>query len=177
MGFDLWHAALYDNLISKLRYYLYHTFINVVIEFFAWLITMDQIIRLKDVTKKFQLFWEDIVIFDKIDIEIERNELVLFYGPSGSGKTTLLNLITGLLLPDEGEIQVAGLFLDLIPEKDKADFRSNYLGIVFQENNLVSTLTVTENIILFQELCEYESEDKEERIEELLKTLPIALVH
>ena len=134
---------------------------------------MDQIIKLKEISKKFQLFWEDIIIFDKVDIEIERNELVLFYGPSGSGKTTLLNLITGLLLPDEGEIQVAGLFLDLIPEKDKADFRSNYLGIVFQENNLVSTLTVTENIFLFQELCEYESEDREERIEELLTTLGI----
>jgi len=86
---------------------------------------MDQIIRLKEVSKKFQLFWEDIIIFDKVNIEINRNELVLFYGPSGSGKTTLLNLITGLLLPDEGEIQVAGLYLDLIPDKDKADFRSN----------------------------------------------------
>ena len=134
---------------------------------------MDQIIKLKEVTKKFQLFWEEIVIFDKINLEIERNELVLFYGPSGSGKTTLLNLITGLLLPDEGEIQVAGLYLDLIPEKDKADFRSNYLGIVFQENNLVSTLTVTENIVLFQELCEYENEDKQERIDELLTKLGI----
>ncbi len=134
---------------------------------------MDQIIKIKEATKKFQLFWEDIVIFDKINLEIERNELVLFYGPSGSGKTTLLNLITGLLLPDEGEVQVAGLYLDLIPEKDKADFRSNYLGIVFQENNLVSTLTVKENIILFQELCEYESENKPERIDELLSKLGI----
>ena len=134
---------------------------------------MDQIVRLKDVSKKFQLFWEDIIIFEKINLQIERNELVLFYGPSGSGKTTLLNLIMGLLLPDEGEIQIAGLYLDLIPDKDKADFRSNYLGIVFQENNLVSTLTVTENIVLFQELCEYESENKEEKIEELLIKLGI----
>lgn len=134
---------------------------------------MDHIIKIKEVSKKFQLFWEDIVIFDNINLEIERNELILFYGPSGSGKTTLLNLITGLLLPDEGEIQVAGLYLDLIPEKDKADYRSNYLGIVFQENNLVSTLTVTENVVLFQELCEYESEDKQERIDELLTKLGI----
>jgi len=134
---------------------------------------MDQIIRLKEVSKKFQLFWEDIIIFDKIDFEIDRNELVLFYGPSGSGKTTLLNLITGLLLPDEGEIQVGGLFLDLIPEKDKADFRSNYLGIVFQENNLVSTLTVTENIVLFQELCEFKSDNQQESINELLIKLGI----
>ncbi len=134
---------------------------------------MDQIVKFSDVSKKFQLLWEEIVIFEKINLEIDRNELVLFYGPSGSGKTTLLNLITGLLLPDEGEIQVAGLYLDLIPEKDKADYRSNYLGIVFQENNLVSTLTVTENIVLFQELCEYESEDKQERIDELLTKLGI----
>ena len=134
---------------------------------------MEQIIRLENVSKKFQLFWEDIVILDRINLEIDRNELVLFYGPSGSGKTTLLNLIIGLLNPDEGEVQVAGLYVDLIDDKEKSDFRSNYLGIVFQENNLVSTLTVIENIVLFQELCEYDSEDKEERIEELLRKLQI----
>lgn len=134
---------------------------------------MDQIIRFKDVSKKFQLFWEDIEIFDEINLDIDRNELVLFYGPSGSGKTTLLNLLTGLLLPDNGEIQVAGLFIDLIPDKEKSDFRSNYLGIVFQEDNLVSTLTVKENIILFQELCEYKGKNNEEQIEELLKKLGI----
>ena len=134
---------------------------------------MEQIIRLDNVTKKFQLFWEDITILDRINLEIDRNELVLFYGPSGSGKTTLLNLITGLLHPDEGEVQVAGLYVDLIDDKEKSDFRANYLGIVFQENNLVSTLTVNENIILFQELCESDIEGKEEKIEKLLKKLQI----
>ena len=134
---------------------------------------MEQIIRLENVSKKFQLFWEEIVILDRINLEIDRNELVLFYGPSGSGKTTLLNLITGLYNPDEGEIQVAGLYVDLIDDKEKSDFRSNYLGIVFQENNLVSTLTVNENIVLFQELCESEIENKEEKIEDLLKKLQI----
>ena len=136
---------------------------------------MDQIVRFNNVSKKFQLFWEDLVIFKGIDLEIDRNELVLFYGPSGSGKTTLLNLLMGLLHPDEGEIQVAGLYIDLIEEREKSDFRSKYLGIVFQENNLVSTLTVRENIILFQELCGFDGEEKEreEKIDELLKRLHI----
>jgi len=135
---------------------------------------MDKIIRFEGVSKKFQLFWEDVIIFEHIDLDIDRNELVLLYGPSGSGKTTLLNLLTGLLQPDEGDIQVAGLFLDLIEDKEKADFRSNYLGIVFQENNLVSTLTVKENIVLFQELCGIEEgEDREEKIDKLLEKLMI----
>ncbi|OLS33004.1 MAG: putative ABC transporter ATP-binding protein [Candidatus Heimdallarchaeota archaeon AB_125] len=134
---------------------------------------MDQIVRFDKVSKKFQLFWEDVVIFEEVNLDISRNELVLLYGPSGSGKTTLLNLLTGLLLPDEGEIQVAGLYIDLIPEKEKSDFRSNYFGLVFQENNLVSTLTVKENIILFQELCGYETEGKEEKIDLLLEKLGI----
>lgn len=129
--------------------------------------------RFDKVSKKFQLFWEDVVIFEEVNLDISRNELVLLYGPSGSGKTTLLNLLTGLLLPDEGEIQVAGLYIDLIPEKEKSDFRSNYFGLVFQENNLVSTLTVKENIILFQELCGYETEGKEEKIDLLLEKLGI----
>ncbi|MHA1552487.1 MAG: ATP-binding cassette domain-containing protein, partial [Candidatus Heimdallarchaeaceae archaeon] len=136
---------------------------------------MDQIVRFSNVSKRFQLFWEEIVIFKEINLEIDRNELVLLYGPSGSGKTTLLNLLTGLMHPNEGEIEVAGLYIDLIEDREKADFRSNYLGIVFQENNLVSTLTVRENIVLFQELCGFdvEEEEKEKKIDGLLKRLKI----
>ncbi len=136
---------------------------------------MEQIVRFANVSKKFQLFWEELVILKKIDLEIDRDELVLLYGPSGSGKTTLLNILTGLLHPNEGEIEVAGLYIDLIEDREKADFRSNYLGIVFQENNLVSTLTVKENIILFQELCGFdgEEEEREKKIDKLLKRLKI----
>ena len=134
---------------------------------------MDKIVEFNGVTKKFQLFWEDVVILEEVDLEISRDELVLLYGPSGSGKTTLLNLLVGLLDPDEGEIQVAGLYIDLIDDKEKSDFRSNYLGIVFQETNLISTLTVTENIVLFQELCGIKDEDNEIKIDELLKKLKI----
>jgi putative ABC transport system ATP-binding protein len=134
---------------------------------------MDKIIKFEGISKKFQLFWEDVVIFEHVDLEIDRNELVLLYGPSGSGKTTLLNLLTGLLQADEGDVQVAGLYIDLIDDKEKADFRSNYLGIVFQENNLVSTLTVKENIVLFQELCGIEEEDRDEKIDKLLEKLII----
>ncbi len=142
--------------------------------FLFWSKKMDKIIKFEGISKKFQLFWEDVVIFEQIDLDIDRNELVLLYGPSGSGKTTLLNLLTGLLQADEGDIQVAGLYLELIDDKEKADFRSNYLGIVFQENNLVSTLTVKENIVLFQELCGIEEEEnREEKIDKLLEKLRI----
>ena len=136
---------------------------------------MEQIVRFANITKKFQLFWEELVILKEVNLEIDRNELVLLYGPSGSGKTTLLNILTGLLHPNEGEIEVAGLYIDLIEDREKADFRSNYLGIVFQENNLVSTLTVKENIILFQELCGFdgEEEEREKKIDELLERLKI----
>ncbi len=136
---------------------------------------MEQIVRFANISKKFQLFWEELVILKEVNLEIDRNELVLLYGPSGSGKTTLLNLLTGLMHPNEGEIQVAGLYIDLIEDREKADFRSNYLGIVFQENNLVSTLTVRENIVLFQELCGFdgEEEEREKKINGLLKRLKI----
>ena len=85
-------------------------------------IVMDQIVRLDGVSKKFQLFWEDLIIFEKIDFSVERDELVLIYGPSGSGKTTLINLITGLIHQDEGEIQIAGLYIDLIEDREKSRF-------------------------------------------------------
>ncbi|MHA1400763.1 MAG: ABC transporter ATP-binding protein [Candidatus Heimdallarchaeaceae archaeon] len=131
------------------------------------------IIKLTNVKKTFQLFWEDLVVLDNINLEIKRDELVLFYGPSGSGKTTLLNIITGLLEPDEGEVEIGGLYLDLIPRKERNDVRAKYFGIVFQENNLISTLTAKENLVLVQELIGGIDNVNEKRVDELLSKLGV----
>lgn len=82
-----------------------------------------------------------------IDLSIEKGKFTAIIGSSGSGKTTLLNMIGGLDTPDEGEIIVDGISLSGLKEKELAVFRRSKVGIVYQNFNLVPTLTVRENIL------------------------------
>lgn len=82
-----------------------------------------------------------------IDLAIEEGKFTAIIGASGSGKTTLLSMIGGLDTPDEGEVIVAGINLSGLKEKELAVFRRSKVGFVYQNFNLVPTLTVKENIL------------------------------
>lgn len=84
---------------------------------------------------------------DGIDLSIEKGTFTAIIGASGSGKTTLLNMIGGLDVPDEGEIVIDGVKLSGLKEKELAVFRRSKVGFVYQNFNLVPTLTVRENIL------------------------------
>ena len=84
---------------------------------------------------------------DGIDLSIEKGRFTAIIGASGSGKTTLLNMIGGLDTPDEGEVIVDGVNLSGLKEKELAVFRRGKVGFVYQNFNLVPTLTVKENIL------------------------------
>ncbi|UJL47737.1 ABC transporter ATP-binding protein [Virgibacillus sp. NKC19-16] len=83
-----------------------------------------------------------------IDLEIEKGEFVAIMGPSGSGKTTLLNMIATIDEPTSGEVLIEGKNPHHLNKNDLAKFRRRELGFVFQEFNLLHTLTVEENIVL-----------------------------
>ena len=84
---------------------------------------------------------------DGIDLSIEKGKFTAIIGASGSGKTTLLNMIGGLDTPDEGDVIVDGVNLSGLTEKELAVFRRSKVGFVYQNFNLVPTLTVKENIL------------------------------
>ena len=84
---------------------------------------------------------------DGIDLSIEKGKFTAIIGASGSGKTTLLNMIGALDRPDEGEVIVDGVRLSGLKEKELAVFRRSKVGFVYQNFNLVPTLTVRENIL------------------------------
>ena len=84
---------------------------------------------------------------DGIDLSIEKGRFPAIIGASGSGKTTLLNMIGGLDTPDEGEVIVDGVNLSGLKERELAVFRRGKVGFVYQNFNLVPTLTVKENIL------------------------------
>ena len=82
-----------------------------------------------------------------IDLSVEKGSFTVIIGASGSGKTTLLNMIGGMDVPDEGEVTVDGVRLSGLKERELAVFRRSKVGFVYQNFNLVPTLTVRENIL------------------------------
>jgi putative ABC transport system ATP-binding protein len=83
-----------------------------------------------------------------ISLEIEKGEFVAIMGPSGSGKTTLLNIISTIDTPTTGEVEIEGTYPHKLKKNALAKFRRNELGFIFQDFNLLHTLTVEENIVL-----------------------------
>lgn len=83
-----------------------------------------------------------------IHLSIEEGEFVGIMGPSGSGKTTLLNMVSTIDQPTSGSVKISGTDPFLMNKKDLALFRRRRLGFVFQDFNLLETLTVAENIVL-----------------------------
>jgi putative ABC transport system ATP-binding protein len=83
-----------------------------------------------------------------IDLKIENGEFVAIMGPSGSGKTTLLNVLSGIDRAYEGRIQISGAGIHSMSADELALFRRQRLGFVFQEFNLLDSLTLRENVML-----------------------------
>jgi len=109
-----------------------------------------------------------------LSAEFARGSCVALRGRSGSGKSTLLNVISGIDAPDEGRVQVAGLDLTGMSERERTLFRRKHIGFVYQAFNLVSTLSVGDNLRLVLELNHVAKADADERIFALLHAVGLA---
>ncbi|MGO1667585.1 ABC transporter ATP-binding protein, partial [Flaviflexus sp.] len=112
----------------------------------------DIALQLVDVLKTHDSGAQKVVALDRVDFTLERGELVAIMGPSGSGKSTLLNMAGGLDSPDSGDVIVNGQNLVTMSVADRAEVRRTQIGYVFQDYNLIPTLTVAENVSLPLEL-------------------------
>ncbi|WP_080847762.1 ABC transporter ATP-binding protein [Cytobacillus gottheilii] len=108
-----------------------------------------------------------------INLEIDKGEFVAIMGPSGSGKTTLLNIISTNDSPTTGNIEIEGKNPHRLKKNALAKFRRNELGFVFQDFNLLHTLTVEENIVLPLTLDGASVKEMKEKAEEMAKSLGI----
>ena len=105
-------------------------------------------LSLRNLSKRFANGGETLPLFEGLDLQLAAGETCLLLGQSGCGKSTLLNLIAGLIAPDEGEIWLEETRLDTQPADERARLRGRHFGIVYQDFNLLPTLTVAENLAL-----------------------------
>ena len=110
---------------------------------------------------------------DRVSFTVEKGEFVGIMGASGSGKTTLLNLMAAIDRVSAGHIYYGGVDITELDEDALSDFRKENLGFVFQDFNLLDTLTIEENIMLAMGLQGKKKPEVDARTEQVLKTLGI----
>ncbi|QOR66934.1 ABC transporter ATP-binding protein [Cytobacillus suaedae] len=108
-----------------------------------------------------------------VDIRINKGEFVSIMGASGSGKTTLLNVLSSIDKVSNGSIVINGIEMTKMKEKQLAEFRKHHLGFIFQDYNLLDTLTVKENILLPLSVSRVPKKEAFQRFQEVASELGI----
>ncbi|MFI8576977.1 ABC transporter ATP-binding protein [Rossellomorea aquimaris] len=108
-----------------------------------------------------------------IDLSIQKGEFVSIMGASGSGKTTLLNVLSSIDKVSEGSIKIESNEMTMMKEKQLAQFRKNHLGFIFQDYNLLDTLTVKENILLPLSITKTPKKEADQKFNDLASELGI----
>jgi putative ABC transport system ATP-binding protein len=131
----------------------------------------DAMVYTEALGRTYQVGDVKVEVLKDITLLIPQAKFIALCGPSGSGKTTLLNIIGGIDRPTSGKIFVDGQDLTVQDEDVLSDFRCSHVGFVFQAYNLVSTLTVAENVAFPMEWARKPEDEIEKRVNELLETV------
>lgn len=118
-------------------------------------------ITFQDVKKVYHVGEVDIYALDGVSFTISKGEFVVIAGASGAGKSTILNILGGMDMASEGQIEVDGSRIDLMQENELTDYRRFDIGFVFQFYNLVQNLTALENVELSCEISKDPLDSKE----------------
>ena len=113
---------------------------------------MAEILELYKVSKTYRSGSRALTVLDDIAFSVTAGETFALVGPSGSGKTTLLGLCAGLDQPTDGSIWLNGIKLDTLTEDERAQVRNEHVGFIFQNFQLLPTLTALENVMVPLEL-------------------------
>ncbi len=110
------------------------------------------ILEVRNLSKTYQTPAHTLTVLDDVSFSIEKGDSLAVVGPSGSGKTTLLGLCAGLDRSSSGSVLLHDTRLDELDEDERADLRNRYVGFVFQNFQLIPTLTALENVMVPLEL-------------------------
>ncbi|QDH78897.1 ABC transporter ATP-binding protein [Echinicola soli] len=124
------------------------------------------ILSVENVSKVYQSGLRKLTVLDDVNLSVEAGDSIAIVGPSGSGKTTLLGLCAGLDSATSGSVQLSGHRLEGLSEDQRAAIRSKEIGFIFQNFQLLPTLTALENVMVPMELKQ--RKDAKEKAMELL---------
>ena len=134
----------------------------------------DGMIEFQKLSKTYHEAGRSHPVFKEVDASIRQGEFVVLIGKSGSGKSTLLNLISGIDAADGGDILVEGNSLTGMNENQRTLFRRRQIGFVFQNYNLIPTLSVLDNLLLPLELTDQSNPEGKSRALHLLDQLKVS---
>lgn len=132
------------------------------------------IVLISGLTKTFSSASEKLVIFDKLNFSIEEGKKISITGESGSGKSTFLNILGGLESADSGEIIAGSYKVHLLDEKSLTEYRSSFLGLVFQFHYLLKDFTALENVMLPALIAGRSKKEIKEKALSLLEDVKLA---
>ena len=112
----------------------------------------ETVLQAEGLTKIYKSAERDLIVLDHVSFDVQQGTSVSIIGPSGSGKTTLLGLCAGLDVASSGTVSLMGFKLNVMNEDDRAYLRNQYIGFVFQNFQLLPTLTALENVMVPLEL-------------------------
>lgn len=133
--------------------------------------TSNALINMKEINKYYQMGDNKIHILKDINLQIYKNEFVTIMGPSGSGKSTLINVLGFLDNQFEGHYEFNGESVDLRTDAQISKLRNAMVGFVFQDFNLISTMTVTENVRLPLLYKGYSVRKTKEKVQQALESV------
>ena len=107
-------------------------------------------------------------IFKNLNLQFEKGKVYAIVGKSGTGKTTLLSVLSGLAAPTSGNVYYKGQDVE---KMNKYDFRSKYVGVVFQSFNLLTKFTAFENVSLSMDIANFNVNDKKQYVYDLLESV------
>jgi putative ABC transport system ATP-binding protein len=132
----------------------------------------ETILEVQQVSKIYKSAGKELLVLKEIDFSIEKGTTVAITGPSGSGKTTLLGICAGLDQASSGSVALNNIKLDGLTEDERAAVRNLYVGFIFQNFQLMPTLTALENVMVPMELRK--QKDVKARAMELLDKVGLA---
>lgn len=130
------------------------------------------IIELKNVWKIYKMGEVEVPAIRGLNLKVKKGEFLSIMGPSGSGKSTAMNMIGALDIPSRGSIYLDGKDISTFSESDLSQLRGKKIGFIFQQFNLIPTLSALENIALpmiFQNISREERKEKARKLLEMVE--------
>lgn len=131
------------------------------------------ILKTENVIKQYKQYDAVVTAVDRVSVEIFDGEMVAIIGSSGSGKSTFLHICAGLDRPNSGKVFIRGNEITAMSHDALGTFRGNYMGMIFQNHNLIPQFTAMENILIPTMMCDKPGYSYEEHFKKLVTTLNI----